>query len=272
MNIKSFFAMIYKKYNDDEIPSLAAQTSFSLLLSFIPFLIYMLTVISNLNLPEENVYTYLQTFLPNNSYDAIKGIVDEILKKNDISFFSILLTIYFASKGTRSLIIALNKAYNEDENRNILVVFLMSFFFTIFFVFILTFALLSLVFGKQISEIIFNRIHLENYFIIIWDYLRHLLTMIFMIIIFTIIYKHAPNCKLKIKEVIPGSIFTTILWTTISFFFSYYINNFNTSYVSLYGSLSGIFILLIWLYISSIIIILGGEVNAYLKNGRGTCI
>ncbi|MFZ7132365.1 MAG: YihY/virulence factor BrkB family protein [Eubacteriales bacterium] len=269
MNFLDFIKNIYKKYYQDEVPSMSAQTSFFVILSFIPFLIYILTVISNLNLPEQNVYIYLQSILPQDTYQSIVGIIEEILSRNDVSVYSILFTLYFASKGSKGIIVALNKAYNEREHRNIIVLIIMSLLFTVIVAFLLAIALIALVFGRQISEKLFQTIYLQSHFIIIWEYLRHLLTIFFMLIIFTIIYKHAPSCKLAIKDVIPGSLFTTFSWTLVSGIFAYYMNNFNTSYASLYGSLSGIFALLIWLYISSTIIILGGEINAYiLKNKK----
>lgn len=268
MNIKDFLITIYKKYYEDEVPSLAAQTSYFLILSFIPFIIYILTVISSLNLPEQNVYNYLSSILPQDTYDSIIGIVQEVLSRNEVSIFSILLTLYFASKGTKAIIIALNKAYNSNENRHFIIIILMSLLFTVIFAFVLALALVALVFGRQISEKIFETIHLGSQFIIIWEYLRHLFTILFMLTVFTFIYKHAPSRKLETSDVIIGSLFTTISWTVISVVFAYYMNNYNTSYTSLYGSLSGIFALLIWLYISSNIIILGGEINAYLTNTK----
>jgi membrane protein len=81
-----------------------------------------------------------------------------------------------------------------------------------------------------------------------------------MIFIFVIIYIFAPAKKLKWKEVIPGAIFSTLGWVLVSFGFSFYIDNFS-NYSRLYGSLGAVFILMTWLFIISIIFILGVEIN-----------
>lgn len=270
MKLISFLKYLHAKYIQDEVPSLTAQTSYYLLLAFIPFLIFILTVIGNLNLPAENIYSYLSAILPKQTYILLASILNEILVSNPFNIFSILLTLFFASKGMKAVIIALNKAYGENENRSILHLWTISFIFTIIFAFILIFSLFALVFGKLIGKTLFTYLNLYYEFIIIWEYLRYIITIGLMIIIFTFIYRHAPNCKLYVKDVIIGAIFTTISWTFSSQFFAHYINNYNSSYTILYGSLGGIFLLLIWLYLTSTIIIIGGEINAYLYNMKNS--
>lgn len=77
------------------------------------------------------------------------------------------------------------------------------------------------------------------------------------------LYKYTPNKSLKIKDVIPGSIISTLVWLSISFFYSYYVNNFS-NYEFIYGSIGGIIVLITWLYLSSWSILIGLEVNAQL--------
>jgi membrane protein len=90
-----------------------------------------------------------------------------------------------------------------------------------------------------------------------------------MIFIFALIYKYSPNIKsgdtLSLKSTFPGAVFTSLSWIILSLIFSYYVSNFGRYSVT-YGSLGGVIVLLVWLFISSIVIILGGEINATLKN------
>lgn len=262
----NFIKYMYYEYEKDHLGYLSAQTSYFLLLSFIPFLIFLLTIIGSLNLPSDELYHYLNSILPAQSYTLVSGILSEVLKTSSVNILSLILTLYFATKGVWATVVALNKAYCQDESRSTLHLLVLSFVFTLIFVFILIFTLFSLVFGKIIGEMIFKYFYLYEEFIVLWEYMRYIITMMSMIVIFSFIYKHAPSCKekIKVKDIIVGSTFTTLCWTLASSIFAYYVNNYNHSYVSLYGSLGGIFALLVWLYISSTIIILGGEVNSYL--------
>jgi len=257
---------MYHEYEKDNLGYLSAQTSYFLLLSFIPFLIFLLTIIGSLNLPSDELYLYLNSILPAQSYTLVAGILSEILATSSVNMVSLMVTLYFATKGVLAIVVALNKAYCEQESRSTIHLLFLSFVFTLIFIFILVLTLFSLVFGKIIGEIVFNYFHLHTEFIILWEYLRYIITMLSMIVVFSFIYKQAPSCKekIKLKDILLGSAFTTLSWTLTSSAFAYYVNNYNSSYVSLYGSLGGIFALLVWLYISSTIIILGGEINSYL--------
>ena len=82
-----------------------------------------------------------------------------------------------------------------------------------------------------------------------------------MFITFSLIYKYLPNKRLKPKNIRVGAIFATIGWVLTSLVFSFYVNNF-AHYEKVYGSLGGMVILIIWLYISTLVILIGGELNA----------
>ena len=84
-----------------------------------------------------------------------------------------------------------------------------------------------------------------------------------VIIILMSLYKFTPNKKLKFREVIPGSIVSTFCWLVVSFFYSFYSNNFSR-YDIIYGSLGGIIVLMTWVYLSSWTILIGCEINARL--------
>lgn len=127
---------------------------------------------------------------------------------------------------------------------------------------------MTLVFGEVLGKKLFSMFGRADIFLYLWAYLRILIPLIYMILIFALLYKFSP-CTSKINEIpisstFPGAVFTTLGWMITSIFFSYYVNNFGR-YAITYGSLVGIILLLIWLFISSLIIILGGEINATLK-------
>ena len=101
----------------------------------------------------------------------------------------------------------------------------------------------------------------------IFNLVRIVIPLIIIFIIFTVLYSVAPNVKTKLRSVIPGAIFTSIIWLHRSFAFGYYISNFS-NYSKTYGSLAGIIILFLWLYITSFIIIIGAEINAIIHQRK----
>jgi membrane protein len=118
-----------------------------------------------------------------------------------------------------------------------------------------------IVFGEIIGSYVFGLIGAKTLFSIIWSFLRYGIPLTLMLITFFLIYKYVPNKRLQFSNIIVGTIFTTVGWVTASLLFSFYVNSF-ANYEKVYGSLGGVFALIIWLYISALIILLGGELNA----------
>lgn len=209
-------------------------------------------------------------YLPNATQDIINSFVDDIAQSSSQGLLSIsaFLGIWTASSGIKAVIKAINRAYDYKEERGFFKLKFLSMLFTIALLVLLTMVFLTLVFGETIGNLIFSFLGIENIFVILWEYMRIIIPLLYMILIFALLYKYSPCIKnrssIKLTETLPGAIFTTLGWMIISTLFSYYVNNFGR-YAITYGSLVGIILLLIWLFISSIIIILGGEINATLK-------
>ena len=124
-------------------------------------------------------------------------------------------------------------------------------------------SIILLVFGESIGYFIFNLIGLDKIFIYLWNILRYVVGVSTLVIIMINLYKYTPNKNIKTKDVIPGSIIATLAWFLISFFYSYYTNNYS-NYEVIYGSIGGIIVLITWLYLSSWSILIGLEVNVRL--------
>ena len=109
----------------------------------------------------------------------------------------------------------------------------------------------------------FGVIDSDDEFQYVWNLVRSLLPLLLIFVVFFIMYMTAPNIKLKIKSVIPGTLFTTIAFLLASWGFSFYVSNFS-NYSATYGSIAGVIILIFWLYITGVIIILGAQINSIL--------
>jgi len=204
--------------------------------------------------------------LPTETQTLLYKVIDEIAisSSETLLSLSIILALWSGSLGISAIIRAINKAYNLNRKRNYIRLKLLSLLFTVALVALLMIVLATLVFGEVIGNAIFTYIGAINVFYRIWKNSRKIIALSAMIIIFALLYKYsiAPRERryIKLVHTLPGAIFATIGWIVASGIFSFYVNNF-ANYSKTYGSLGGVIVLLVWLYITSIMIVLGGEIN-----------
>nr|WP_312579511.1 YihY/virulence factor BrkB family protein [Sedimentibacter sp.] len=265
-NKKEYIKQLIFRYKDDDISGLSAQITYYLILSFFPFLIFLLNTLSFTPIPTSDFTQNIVKFLPQETSNTVLGIVNEILGARSITLLSVgmLATIWSSSKGISAMIKGLNKAYDYKENRPIWKVKIMGILFTIGLAIIIIFTFLLLIFGQIISDYFLRFLGAKKIIYLLWKIIRYITPFVSMIMIFSLFYKFAPNYRLKFSDVIFGSIFTTLGWLCTSLVFSFYVNNFN-SYSKIYGSIGGMIALFVWLYISSTIILVGGEINAIIS-------
>ncbi len=261
---KNIFKQLLHRIKEDDLPGLSAQLAYYFLLSLFPLLIFLLTLMPYLPIPQRDILGAIQDFAPPEAFALIEKNLNSIMENRSGGLLSlgIIGTIWSASNGINALVRAFNKAYNVDETRSFIVARGMSILFTFGMVFVFIIALVLPVFGEEIGKFLFSFLGLDGAFIVIWNLIRWALTPLILFGIFTILYWVAPNLKMKCKSAIPGAIFATIGWIITSLGFSFYVSNFG-NYTSTYGSIGGIIILMIWLYLSAFIILLGGEINAF---------
>lgn len=261
-----YISDIIRKSNYIEINSKAAEISFYLLLFIFPFLIFTISTIVYIPIFTLNKsILIIKNIIPESAFNIIISIINSAIENKSLGFLisSFILTLWTSSRLIRTLIRWMNKSYNVKETRSFIKVSVISFIFTLSILVVIFSSTILLVFGKIIGYFIFNLIRLDSIFIYIWNVLRYIVGILTIIIIMINLYKYTPNKSLKIKDVIPGSIISTLVWLSISFFYSYYVNNFS-NYEFIYGSIGGIIVLITWLYLSSWSILIGLEVNAQL--------
>lgn len=265
---RSFFDfMIYfiVKVKNDDIFALGAQLAYYLMLSFFPFLIFLMMVLGYSPINSADVMDGLKTLVPDSAFYLITSIVNEILntKSSSILGISVILTIWSASSGFRAAIKGINKAYEIKETRSFIKRVIIAIVCIILLVIIILGTLILLVFGGLLGDYLVELVPFETAIITLWNWLRYAIIISIMVIIFAGLYRYTPCKRLSWREVFPGAIVSTLGWLGTSLGFSFYVNNFS-NYSRLYGSLGAVFVLMTWLYISSIIFILGVEVNAVL--------
>jgi len=254
---------------DDDITALAAQLTYYLLLSFFPFLLLLLSMLGYSDLKSTDVLVYLSKVIPKSTFDLVYNTVMSVFdsKSGNLISLSIIGVMMSGSSGFRAIIKGLNKAYDEKETRPYWEILVISILFMIGLAMVIIAAVALVVFGQMIGGIIVARLHVSSKFLLNWDIIRYLVTLIGMVFTFASLYHFTPCRRLTWREVMPGATFSTLGWLLSSLAFAYYVNNFN-NYSSVYGGIGAVIVLMLWLYITSIIILLGGEINALLAFER----
>jgi len=260
------FIMFVIKVEKDDIFALAAQLAYYLILSFFPFLIFIMNLIGVSKLDAVAVLQGLKRLLPDNVFVLIDSTVLEIINKQNFGLLglSILVSIWSASSGIRAVIRGINKAYNLKEKRGIVSLSILSFIFTISLTLVIIITLTALVFGNIIGGYLVKLLPFPEIISVLWNISRYIVVILSMVFIFGTLYRYAPTKKMNWRNVIPGAVFTSVGWIIVSLAFSYYVNNLS-NYSRLYGSLGAVFVLMIWLYLTAIILILGAEINSELE-------
>lgn len=266
---KGFGKELAKRIREMDVTGLGAQLAFFFLLSIFPLLLFLITLLPYLNLSKEQVYDFLVQIMPAEIYVLIEETLNEILTTQNTGLlsFGIIATVWSASLGMDALIKSLNFSYGVEENRPLLVSRGMSIVLTILMIFILITALVLPIFGHQIGLFIFTYLGQEEGFLELWSAIRFIIPSLIIFIVCAVIYWVAPNIRLDLKSVLTGAVFTTVGWLILSYGFSIYINNFG-NFSATYGSIGGIIILMLWLYLSAMLLLIGGQVNAVMQGRR----
>ncbi|MGN1299080.1 MAG: YihY/virulence factor BrkB family protein [Candidatus Scatovivens sp.] len=263
IKLKSFkqkFNNFLKSVQKHNISEFAAQCAYYIILSFIPFIILLLTLIQYVGIDKENLYFIIQTIIPENMNETILGVIQEVYSKSlgTISI-SLIFIIWSSGKGFYSLCKGLQVVYERKKKSTYIFLKTKSIVCTIVFSFLIIAALILMVFGKTLNNFIeskFNNINIFSFILKIPD----IIVTIGLFGFLMLIYKFIPNKKNKFKEQIPGAIVASLGWIIISKIFSIYLNVFK-GFSIMYGSLTTITLIMMWVYFCIYIILIGAEIN-----------
>ena len=269
LTIKKFVKELYYRLMYDEISLLSANLSYYFILSLFPMLIVALALTPYFKIDQQFLLERIQNFAPGDLGNYLFDMISEVLnnKNNTIITVGIVFTLWSASSGIYGIIIAFNNAFRVRDGRIWIVTKLISVVITALFLVGMFVVLALVVFGKQLTYLLFHKFNLDEGFYNLWSVLNYSFPILFTFIVFVFLYIMGPNLKLKAISILPGSIFATVSWTLISRLFGYYIDHFS-SYIKTYGTIGAFMAFIIWLYITGYILIIGAEINAIFHNYR----
>jgi membrane protein len=261
--VYKYIEQLIFRYKYDELASMSAQITYYLILAFFPFLVFLINLLSFTPFSNRLLFANFYKLLPHDTAALVNEMLVHFVqaKSTTFLFLGMFASLWAASQGMSAIIRGLNHSYDVKENRNYIKRNLISLISTIGVSVMIIFSLFMIVFGRIIGSYVFDLIGEKTLFTIIWPFFRYGISLTFMLFTFYLVYKYLPNRPLKSNNIIIGTIFATFGWVSASLLFAYYVNYF-ANYEQAYGSIGGIFALIIWLYISTLIILLGGELNA----------
>jgi len=261
-----FLKDVYARFMNDDLLSIGAQASFYLLFSLFPFLIFLIVLLTYMPMVNfQDSIQALAALMPANAYLILRDMVNQTIANRSVTLlsFGMLSALWSSASGVTTLIQGINRAYDQEETRRSWKVSAVSLYFTFELAIAIIFSLVLIVFGKVLGTQLFRFLGFSGASLQVWNYVGYIIALITTILVFISLYYNTPNRRSKFREVVPGAVVASLGWVIISIAFSYYIDNFG-NYSKVYGSLGGIIALLMWLYVSSIIILMGAEINASL--------
>jgi membrane protein len=259
-----------KKFRNDDISVYSAQASFFIVISVIPFLLLVFTLMKSfIHLDKNGILRTINSFAPAEVSKLLSVVADELFDKTSsvpVISISAVSTLWLSSRGVMALYTGLCKVYGTPT-RSYLYSRLISVLYTLAFVAALILTVAVFVFGNWLQRLIGGQsAALESVF----AFLLHgkvLIFTVYLTLIFALAYKFLPKRRATFKKQLRGALFAAVGWMSFSFIYSIYIEYFsNFSYV--YGSLAAVVFLMLWIYFCMNIFLYGAQINKIYEKGK----
>jgi len=272
LNWKELAKRAWAQINEDDVFGRAAQLSYYFLLALFPLLLFLMTLLGYFaeagSQLRNSLLRYLSTVMPWSALQLVQTTLDEVSKARGGGklSFGILAALWAASNGMGAISETLNIAYDVKETRSWWKVRLVSVGLTIGLALLIISALVIVLCGGRIADLIAAASGFGPVFTTTWKILQWPIALGFLFTTFALIYYFAPNLRNpKWRWITPGSLAAVILWLLVSIGLRAYLHFFN-SYSATYGSLGALIILMLWFYLTGAAILIGGEINSEVES------
>lgn len=259
---------VYRKVLDDDCPGLAGQLAYFTLFSMFPFL---LSLVALAGLVIDDPATLLKTltermqgFLPGDAVGLLEGYIDLTLRNADPSVlvFAVLATFWSGWAAADAIVKAVNRAYELQETRPWWKLWGISVLMVLGFVLVVV-SLALVVFGPEVGGYFQSLIGLPETLLALWDVLRWAGAFLAVSLAHALLYYVAPNAEVPFKWITPGGFAATVLILVASVGLNVWVANLGR-YDQVYGQVGAIMVLMLWLYVTGLMVLVGAEVNAVL--------
>ncbi|MDP1747451.1 MAG: YihY/virulence factor BrkB family protein [Bacteroidota bacterium] len=242
--------------------------AFSFFLALFPSIIFLFTLIPYIPIEhfQDSLFNLLQTLLPKSAFEATEETIADIIKNQRGGLLSVgfISALYFSTNGFNEMMNAFNETFHVIETRSVLKQRLISLVMVIMTTVFISIAIALIIFSEIVLQKIIEKDNLAYYLILFGKWFI-LITLCFSFISFN--YYLGPKRKKGFNFFSPGSILATILTIITSLLFAYYVNNFG-NYNKLYGSIGTLIVIMLFIYINSLILLLGFDLNASILSAK----
>jgi len=259
----------------DDLFSRASGLAFDFMLALFPLLLFMLALFglfeSHGSALLDSLLSYVTDFLPPAASQLVDTIVDELATHSGGGkiTFGIVAGLWFASGGMSAMISTLNGVFRVREARSWLRVRAIALLLTLVMTVLLLTALLVVLVGGHFVDWLAKEFAWSSFLAVVWKALQWPAATLFVMLAFSLIYYAGPNLEMRRRRwITPGSVVGTLLWLASSVALRVYLHFFN-SYSATYGSLGAAIALLVWLYVTGLSFLIGGEINAEIDRAGG---
>ena len=249
-----------QKCRDDKINAYSAQSAFFIILSAIPFLMVFSSLLQYTSVTEGMVLEVIQKLMPDYISPFLISLVNEVYNRSmGIISVTAVAAVWSAAKGIQYLADGLNSVNDLVETRNWFVLRFWAVIYTVVFTITIVFTLVVLVFGNSLHDLATQYVPILA---TVTDFLynfRGLATLGILMLFFDVVFTALPNRKLSFKSQLPGAAICSVAWYLFSLGLSIYVDYFNG--FSMYGSLTTIALIMLWLYFCVYIMMLSAEIN-----------
>ncbi|WP_417775571.1 YihY/virulence factor BrkB family protein [Stutzerimonas xanthomarina] len=258
----------FKDFSNDDMTTYASALAYRAIFSLFPFLLFLIALLGLLDL--QDFFTWLREqvalVLPPDALNLVNPVIDGMQEqKGGFLSFGILVALWSASVGVRSLMNAMNKAYDVKEGRPTWKLVVLSVVYTIGLALILLATAALMVVGPQVIEWLADQVGLKAIVVTLWTWLRWPVVVVLMMLVVAVLYYVTPDVEQEFRFITPGSVLAVIVWIAASTGFGLYVQNFG-NYDATYGSIGAVIVLLLYFYISAAVLLFGAELNAVIEH------
>lgn len=262
------FKPFVDKINRDNVFAISGQSAFFLILSGVPLAMFGVSILQSLHIPVETLDKFFGIILNDTASRYMSDFMSNVYENTTgISLVTIIVTLWSAAKGIQAVTNGLNRVHDTYENRNWLFVRLRSMIYTVVFFLILLATIVIVVLGSTLNNVLKDYIlHLPEFVGVIYR-LRYVIVFVYLVVLFALIYRNIPNVSREVRKKygfryqLPGALLCAVSWVVLSLGISIYVDDFNG--FSIYGGLTRLAVIMVWLYFCIVCMMIGAEFNIF---------
>jgi membrane protein len=249
----------------------ASSIAFHFALASLPLIIYLFTLIPHIpiNNFQEGFMSMVESMLPSNVFQLLESTLrDMFIKRRALQLFGILIALYFATNAINVLIVAFNNTYHAIETRSWMERRAIAAFLVIIMFVLMVTAISLIIFSRSAINLLeYKEIIQKSLTLYIFRIGKWIVIIALIYSALSFLYWLGPSRKMKWKFYSAGSSLASVLVILTSLIFSFIINNFG-QFNKFYGSIGTLMVILLWLYLNSIALLIGFELNASIKGAK----